>query len=91
MLREPLFLLETSTAFDISQNRFSNNTVVIMVHLGCLCSNKLHISLLDRRIMSKLTDFETMSKSSQVSVGMRILGNSGGNAHCLRFLLDRGK
>ena len=55
--RRPVLLVYVCPKVDSIITRF-----VVMVHLGCLYSSKLHSSLLDRRIISKLTDFEIKSK-----------------------------
>ena len=65
MLRDPLFLFKTPSAFDFFQSQFSNYTVCNHGALECPYNNNLHSSLLDRRIMSKLTDLETKSRRMQ--------------------------
>ena len=57
MFREPLFLFETPSAFNSIITRF-----VITLNLVCPYNNRSHCSLLDRRILSELTDSEIMSK-----------------------------
>ena len=62
MLRDPLVLFKIPSAFDIFQSNSIITQFAIMVHLERPYNNKLHSSLLDRCIMSKLTDFETKSR-----------------------------
>ena len=62
MLQDPLFLLKRPVPLIYSKVDSIMTRFVIMVHLECPCNNKLLSSLLDRRIMSNLTDFETKSR-----------------------------
>ena len=91
MLRDLFFPFETPSAFDIFQSQVNNDTVCYYGALiECPYNIKLHSSLLDGRIMSNLTDFETKSRRT-----LRQDENLGQYrrkyAHCPRFLFDRGK